>query len=127
MHQNPFQSPESAAGPTPGSFNCRRWTTIPIALVVIMLNPYPMIDLIVGGFTGVVATNRLSFLLSVSSGYLGTVAAYAFNYLLFVFRSTGMVYSGTVNILSLFVAVTLYGGLGVLLGTMFNMSLAKPK
>jgi len=86
-----------------------------------------MFDLIVGGFAGVVATNRLSFQLSVASGYLGTVAAYAFSYVLVTFRSPGLVFSGTVDILALFVAIALYGGLGVLLGIIFNLSSDKPK
>ena len=90
------------------------------AAILVILNPLPIVDLIVGGFAGAAISGRLPFDLSMACGFLGTAVAAALNYTaVFVRHGVG---SGAFNIPELFSAMILFGGVGVSIGMVFKYS-----
>ena len=97
-----------------------------IAVFAIFLIPYPLFDLIIGGFAGALVTSRLK-LVTILTGYLGAVATIALNFVSIAIRSGGGAYGAKVSLIALLSAFIFYGGLGVLFGIIFHLSLSKPK
>ena len=117
---NPFASPANAEKQEITGSSRSIWWLALAALIFALLNPYPVLDLFIGGLVGSLFARPIGK--AICYGYAGAAIAMFANAMIVTLRTAGFVYSGRIEIPALAWGILFYGGIGIAFGLLIRRS-----